>query len=29
MTKAVEGFTGLEHALEPVTEIAGVRFVND
>jgi UDP-N-acetylmuramoylalanine--D-glutamate ligase len=29
MTKAVEGFTGLEHALEPVGEIAGVRFVND
>jgi UDP-N-acetylmuramoylalanine--D-glutamate ligase len=29
MAKAVEGFTGLEHALEPVTEIAGVRFVND
>ena len=29
MTAAVEGFTGLEHALEPVTEIAGVQFVND
>jgi UDP-N-acetylmuramoylalanine--D-glutamate ligase len=29
MTRAVEGFTGLEHALEPVTEIGGVRFVND
>ena len=29
MTKAVEGFTGLEHALEPVVEIGGVRFVND
>jgi UDP-N-acetylmuramoylalanine--D-glutamate ligase len=29
MTRAVEGFSGLEHALEPVTEIAGVRFVND
>jgi UDP-N-acetylmuramoylalanine--D-glutamate ligase len=29
MTKAVEGFTGLEHALEPVAEIGGVRFVND
>jgi UDP-N-acetylmuramoylalanine--D-glutamate ligase len=29
MTRAVEGFTGLEHALEPVTEFAGVRFVND
>jgi UDP-N-acetylmuramoylalanine--D-glutamate ligase len=29
MTKAVEGFTGLEHALELVTEVGGVRFVND
>ena len=29
MTRAVEGFTGLEHALEPVVEIGGVRFVND
>ena len=29
MTRAVAGFTGLEHALEPVAEIAGVRFVND
>ena len=29
MTEAVEGFTGLEHALEPVAEIGGVRFVND
>ena len=29
MTAAVEGFTGLEHALEPVTQIAGVQFVND
>jgi UDP-N-acetylmuramoylalanine--D-glutamate ligase len=29
MTRAVESFTGLEHALEPVAEIAGVRFVND
>ena len=29
MTRAIEGFTGLEHALEPVAEIAGVRFVND
>ena len=27
--RAVEGFTGLEHALEPVGEIGGVRFVND
>jgi UDP-N-acetylmuramoylalanine--D-glutamate ligase len=29
MTRAVEGFTGLEHALEPVVEVGGVRFVND
>jgi UDP-N-acetylmuramoylalanine--D-glutamate ligase len=29
MTRAVQGFTGLEHALEPVTELGGVRFVND
>ena len=29
MTHAVEAFTGLEHALEPVAEIGGVRFVND
>jgi UDP-N-acetylmuramoylalanine--D-glutamate ligase len=29
MTRAVEGFTGLEHALEPVAELGGVRFVND
>ena len=29
MRRAVAGFTGLEHALEPVAEIAGVRFVND
>jgi len=29
MTRAVEGFTGLEHALEPVGQIAGVLFVND
>jgi len=29
MTRAVESFGGLEHALEPVREIAGVRFVND
>jgi UDP-N-acetylmuramoylalanine--D-glutamate ligase len=29
MTRAVEGFSGLEHALEPVVEIRGVRFVND
>jgi UDP-N-acetylmuramoylalanine--D-glutamate ligase len=29
MTRAVEGFSGLEHALEPVAEVGGVRFVND
>jgi len=29
MTRAVEGFSGLEHALEPVAEISGVLFVND
>jgi UDP-N-acetylmuramoylalanine--D-glutamate ligase len=29
MTTAVESFTGLEHALEPVAEVATVLFVND
>ena len=29
MTRAVEGFPGLEHALEPLGEVGGVRFVND
>ncbi len=29
MRRAVEGFRGLEHALEQVAEIQGVRFVND
>ena len=29
MTHAVETFTGLEHALEPVARIGGVSFVND
>ena len=29
MTRAVESFTGLEHVLEPVAEVQGVRFVND
>ena len=29
MTRAVAGFTGLEHALEPSGEVGGVRFVND
>jgi UDP-N-acetylmuramoylalanine--D-glutamate ligase len=27
--RAVESFTGLEHALEPVAEVGGVQFVND
>jgi UDP-N-acetylmuramoylalanine--D-glutamate ligase len=27
--RAVESFTGLEHALEPVAVVGGVRFVND
>ncbi len=29
MTAAVDRFPGLEHALEPVGEVAGVRFIND
>ena len=29
MTRAVESFTGLEHALEPVAALRDVRFVND
>ena len=29
VTAAVEGFTGLEHAMELVADIGGVRFVND
>ena len=29
MTTAVDGFRGLEHAMELVDEIGGVRFVND
>ena len=29
MTRALTGFTGLEHVMEPVGEVAGVRFVND
>ena len=29
MTRAVDRFPGLEHALEPVGEVARVRFVND
>ena len=29
MARALEGFTGLEHVMEPVATIGGVRFVND
>jgi len=29
MERAVESFTGLEHALEPVATVDGVQFVND
>jgi UDP-N-acetylmuramoylalanine--D-glutamate ligase len=29
LTAAVDGFRGLEHAMETVGEVAGVRFVND
>jgi UDP-N-acetylmuramoylalanine--D-glutamate ligase len=29
MTRAVEGFSGLEHALERVADVGGVQFVND
>jgi UDP-N-acetylmuramoylalanine--D-glutamate ligase len=29
MTRAVESFGGLEHALEPLGSVRGVRFVND
>jgi UDP-N-acetylmuramoylalanine--D-glutamate ligase len=29
MTRAVEGFSGLEHALEPVGAVGHVQFVND
>ena len=29
MTQAVASFTGLEHTLEPVGKVGGVRFVND
>jgi UDP-N-acetylmuramoylalanine--D-glutamate ligase len=29
MTAAFRGFAGLAHVMEPVTEVAGVRFVND
>ena len=29
MVRALRGFTGLEHVMEPVATVAGVRFVND
>jgi UDP-N-acetylmuramoylalanine--D-glutamate ligase len=29
MSRALEGFTGLEHVMEPVAALGGVRFVND
>ena len=29
MTRAVDRFAGLAHALQPVGEVAGVRFIND
>ncbi len=29
MTRALVGFTGLEHVMEPVATLGGVRFVND
>ena len=29
MVRALDGFTGLEHVMEPVSTIGGVRFVND
>src|SRR5919198_4676037 len=29
ITRAVETFRGLEHAMEPVAEVGGVGFVND
>ncbi len=29
MTDAIASFSGLEHVLEPVAEVGGVRFVND
>jgi UDP-N-acetylmuramoylalanine--D-glutamate ligase len=29
MARALDGFTGLEHVMEPVATIGGVRFVND
>jgi UDP-N-acetylmuramoylalanine--D-glutamate ligase len=29
MARALDGFTGLEHVMEPVATVGGVRFVND
>lgn len=29
LSRALDGFTGLEHVMEPVATVAGVRFVND
>ena len=29
MSRALEGFTGLEHVMEPVATLGGVRFIND
>jgi UDP-N-acetylmuramoylalanine--D-glutamate ligase len=29
MTRAVQGFSGLEHALEAVGAVSGIRFIND
>jgi UDP-N-acetylmuramoylalanine--D-glutamate ligase len=29
MARALAGFTGLEHVMEPVAQVRGVRFVND
>jgi UDP-N-acetylmuramoylalanine--D-glutamate ligase len=29
LTRALNGFTGLEHVMEPVATLGGVRFVND
>ena len=29
MTRALKGFSGLEHVMEPVARLGGVRFVND
>jgi UDP-N-acetylmuramoylalanine--D-glutamate ligase len=29
MARALDGFTGLEHVMEPVATVGGVRFIND